>query len=101
MILILQFLVLRRFIIILDYYSNYYCMLLITDIWNKFKQQFPNADFSRLSGKGWFDDDHNIFVFDPTNRGQLNSPSFSEEMKRALGLIKESPSELNLNNNQR
>ena len=72
------------------------------NLWNRFKQ-FPNADLYRFSSKGWFDD--NIFctcndgrkfgVFDVNN---LNSLNFSEEMKRALGLISGFPQEVTLKN---
>lgn len=58
---------------------------------------------NKFTSKRWFDDDdHNIFskskdgteiiaLFDPTilaNREQFNSQNFSEEMKKALALIK-------------
>ena len=33
----------------------------MVSLWNKFKQQFPNADLSRFSSKGRFDDD-NILI---------------------------------------
>ena len=66
---------------------------MIINLWNKFKQHF----LSRFSTKGFFGDENNIFIilmmeekknaFDPNNLNQLNSPSNSQEMKLALGLI--------------
>ena len=64
----------------------------MVNLWKKFKQNFPNVDMSRFTIKSWFDDifytsndgREKIAVFDDT---KLNSPSYSEEMKHALGII--------------
>lgn len=80
----------------------------MTNIWNKFKQHFPNADLSSFRTKSWFDNDkifytsndekEKIAVYDGN---KINSPSYLQEIKLALGLISGFPKELTLNNNQK
>ena len=75
-------------------------------LWTRFKQRYPNADFSRFSADKFFGRPNVMFhakdglqsaVFDSDSGDFQPSLYFSDEMKQALGLTVGFPLELTLN----
>ena len=72
-------------------------------LWKRFNERYPKADETKFKTTKFFDKetimfigkDVNIGVFDGNNF--RSSIYFSNEMKRALGLVSGFPLELNLN----
>ena len=67
--------------------------------WKRFQDRYPNADLSRFTQKGWFDDKGVFFVSKNGNEliDVFDGDNFSKEMKKALGLPVGFPLELILN----